>query len=309
MNEEATSKGETINVAGLLHSLDHLRLDHELVVTAFKVTHELQEWFLERLADETAILPSLSVRTDSVAILFGDLCIWDSAYPGEYPDDAILTRDLCLRNYKRMLEDLLIPFGPRALPLTDPQKDALLQATMRYELALKQIRESGHNLDRTAQWMQHIAAHALQPDLVPPGPRPADSPWPWPSGVAGAICPHCNFAPIQGYDREPCNCPRCGRDISVKPPANVRVNIAPAKETGRFSSQRPNVANTGKSEPGRRERLAQAIADDEAREEVLRDEAADEVLADLAAETAREVQAEEIRQEELAAENEWLEHD
>lgn len=41
-----------------------------------------------------------------------------------------------------------------------------------------------------------------------PAPRPY-------CGVPGAVCPHCGQQGIQGYDRDDCTCPNCGKSIDV----------------------------------------------------------------------------------------------
>jgi hypothetical protein len=47
----------------------------------------------------------------------------------------------------------------------------------RYVDALNRIRTSGGNTDTTAQWMQMVAAHAMEPDCIPKPPeQPPEKP-------------------------------------------------------------------------------------------------------------------------------------
>jgi hypothetical protein len=79
----------------------------EETLRAFKVAKEIDQWLEERNTSGTLPSANVTVAAGVLLIAIGELCVWDSE---NRDGDEELTMDVCLRDYRRYLDDLINPF-------------------------------------------------------------------------------------------------------------------------------------------------------------------------------------------------------
>lgn len=116
-----------IDIPELQHSLDHLRLDHPVVVKAFEVAARLRgmlDQHAEILGLDEIPTPSVAVWHGGVLLDIGDTTVWYS----ENDNDEELTVDKCWATYRLAALQMGSMFSPECLELHDQQVLAEEQA-------------------------------------------------------------------------------------------------------------------------------------------------------------------------------------
>lgn len=109
-------EAQYIDRAALMHSLDHARPDHPLVVQAFSVLAALDRFFSESDGGSSVPIPNLTVTPGAVALSIGEFGAWDS----ECDSEEDFTFEKCLEVYRDTLMQRMVPFSGGTPPIPAP---------------------------------------------------------------------------------------------------------------------------------------------------------------------------------------------